>query len=359
MQLSVYLLRERFALLCGAHKLLMCPLNPLSILLVPWSWAFSFCDLFTSIWFQSHPSAFLTASWGRIVRVDSRTKLAHTYIPRVWDVWSTKQGGHDVPFKEEQKLTGNSPCLASWNGMHHLSHLLSHSFVMNFLRAIVTRSYHASHYSFRVALCIETSKKIPIWLLSSSVPNKTTTKNQLVKKFQAVIPSHPVTKFTLSIIDSLLSLWQPCFTQLNVYRNLRVRKPHADSLILCIRPQSLLVKRFQAFVSFAPSDKVYYSLHFCLSITIKEIVPNEPTLVINPLLNLPEIWSVLLWDYNEQLFIGGCNPVCTNTALVSQKWVHLFWPNLLAYLQFVITYTTQTKNQNIPFKKKTLLYCGY
>ena len=177
MQLSVYLLGERFALLCGAHQLLMCPLNPLSILLVPWSWAFSFCDLFTSIWFQSHPSAFLTASWGWIVRVDSWTKLAHTYIPRVWDVWSTKQGGHDVPFKEEQKLTGNSPCLASWNGMHHLSHLLSHSFVMNFLRAIVTRSYHASHYSFRVALCIETSKKIPIWLLSSSVPNKTTTKS--------------------------------------------------------------------------------------------------------------------------------------------------------------------------------------
>lgn len=137
-----------------------------------------------------------------------------------------------------------------------------------------------------------------------------------------------------------------------MYRDLRVRKPHVDSLILCTRPQSLLVKRFQAFVSFAPSDKVYYSLHFCLFITIKEIVPNEPTLVINPLLNLPEIWSVLLWDYNEQLFIGGCNPVCTNTALVSQKWVHLFWPNLLAYLQFVNHLHYANKKSEHPIQEK-------
>lgn len=123
---GVYVFGERFALLCGAHKLLMCPLNPLSILLASWSWAFSFCHLFTSIWFQSypsafltaswlqplsiwfqsHPSAFLTASWGQIVRVDSRMKLAHTYIPRVWDVWSTKQGGHDVPFRESRSWQG-------------------------------------------------------------------------------------------------------------------------------------------------------------------------------------------------------------------------------------------------------------
>ena len=103
------------------------------------------------------------------------------------------------------------------------------------------------HNSFRIALCIETFKKIPVWLLSSSVPDKTTAKSTCKE-----IPGHRVLHTQWQGLISI-KLTRCCLygshilrnsvipTTCTVYRDLCVRRSHADSLIRCAQQDNCKV----------------------------------------------------------------------------------------------------------------------